>query len=100
MGEIFRLRHVHAYPEKKIGWWVYDLLWFPIPVLALRSLNDYDSETEPHSTFSWKDNSKLQRAVSLTCSLLKEWQAFRSSIPGLQDKLIAALEQELPGIVL
>jgi len=100
MGEIFRLQYVHSYPQVKIGWYVYDLVCYPAPIAALRNLNEYDEEEDSHATFSWEDDSNLRRAVSLTCDLLKAWQAFRSRIPGLQEQLIPAIQQHLPDVIL
>lgn len=100
MGNIIRLQHVSRYPQEKIGWYVSDLLNYPAPVAALRNLNEYDSDAIPHAVFSWKNDVNLRRAVRLTCDLLKAWQAFRSRIPGLQEQLIPAVQQQLPDLIL
>lgn len=98
MGEIFRLHHVHSYPQEKIGWYIYDLLCYPMPVAAIRNLNDHDETRD--KTFSWKKDSNLKTAIRLTCDLLKAWQAFRSGVPGVQEQLIPSLQDKLPNILL
>jgi hypothetical protein len=100
MGEIFRLHHVYSYPHDKIGWYIYDLVCYPAPIAALRSLNKYDEDKEAHATFSWKTDANLQRAITLTCDLLKAWQAFRSGVQGIQEQLIPSLQDNLPNILL
>lgn len=100
MGDIFRLHHVHCYPQEKIGWYIYDLICYPAAVAALRRLNEYDYDHEPHATFSWKGDANLQRAIRLTCDLLKAWQAFRSGVQGAQEQLIPSLQDKLPSILL
>jgi len=100
MSAIIRLQHVAQYPQKKIGWYVEDLLCFPAAVASLRRLNEYDWEVTPHPTLSWKNDANLRRAVRLTCDLLNAWQAFRSTVPGLGEELIPTIHQRLPDIVL
>jgi len=42
----------------------------------------------------------LDKAISLTCELLKAWQAFRSGTPGLSKQLIPMLQKQLPSVIL
>jgi hypothetical protein len=100
MSRIVRLQHVAQYPQKKIGWYIHDLVCYLAAVAALRNLNEYDYDVAPHASLSWKSDSNLRRAVRLTCDLLKAWQAFRSRIPGLHEQLIPAVHQKLPDIIL
>jgi hypothetical protein len=100
MSRIVRLQHVAQYPQKLIGWYVYDLLAYPAAVASLRRLNDHDWDESPHPTLSWKKDANLRRAIKLTCDLLTAWQAFRSRVPGLQEQLIPTIQQQLPDIIL
>lgn len=47
--------HVRQYPQRKTNWYVWDLLFGQLPVLACRNNNEYDhkyTRNDYHSTFN------------------------------------------------
>jgi hypothetical protein len=100
MSDIFRLEYVRRYNEKKLEWYLYDIFCQPMPVLALRNLNDYNERAHPHSTLTWRNDRNLRRAASLTVRLLKGWQAFRGGPKGTAKRVAREVRKALPQSVL
>lgn len=104
MGGIFKLRHINNYSERRTNWDLYSILCDPLPVLALRNLNDYRENGRPHSTLTWLDKSKkktnnkkrFSQATELTCSCVQLWRGTR----GVKfAPLLRRCQKKLPGIV-
>lgn len=106
MGQIFNIRDFNRYigtysrcmrrrtVEKRIGWYIPDILYARIPTLALRNLNEDPKKEWP---LIWKQDKILAQAILLTLDTLKAWQAFR---PLPSDLVIKKLTKKLPSIIL
>lgn len=93
--------HVQQYPEQITNWWVWDLLFGQLPVLAIRNNNEYDKKythKDDHSTWSWR-KSNLRNSMSIILPLLRDYKALRSSKRGVQQKLTGSIRDRLPRII-
>ena len=105
MRGLIQTNNVKNYANSKIGsekWPIYSLFLEPLPILAIRNLNEYNdhyTEKDWHSTFSWDNNSKLRDAIQTAIPRLQGYGALRSSKKGGQRKLQAALKSKFPKIL-
>jgi hypothetical protein len=76
---------------------MYSLFFDPVPVLSYRNMNAYDDDW--HSTWSWRGNGNLKRAVETAIPVLSAWKALRGRKRSFQRKLRTDLKKRLPGII-
>ena len=102
MGEILNVTNLNKYIgrysnrkaiEDRTDWYIYDLIYTKIPILALR--NQYDDEK--NWPMVWGKDKFLAHAIELTLNTVKSWQAFR---PNDSQSLIRKLKIGLPPIIL
>ena len=105
MNQIMDIRNFNAYvgrysrkpnarhPQHRVGWYVEDLFYTRVPVLAIRNLYD-DDKNWP---LVWRRGKNLDLAIKVTLDTIKSWQAFR---PMPSNNIIGQLEKALPSIAL
>jgi len=100
MGTIFNTKNLRAYVRKYNAgkdfpdWPLEDLVYIRIPALAIRNM-DYDEDVGSHKLWplSWRKKKNSALAISITATLLKEWQAFR---PRPSKSFLQRLYRHLP----
>lgn len=105
MGNLIQTNNIKKFTKAKIGsekWPIYSLFLEPLPILAIRNLNEYNdhyTEKDWHSTFSWDNNSKIRDAIQTAIPRLQGYGALRSNKKGGQRRLQATLKRKLPKIL-
>ena len=105
MGNLIHTKNIRNFINSKIGrdrWPIYSLFLEPLPILAIRNLNEYNdhyTEKDWHSTFSWDNKTKLRDAIQTAIPRLQGYGALRSNEPGGQRRLQATLKRKLPKIL-
>jgi len=104
MGRILKAKYAMRYNSNAPPWPVYDLLFDPLPILALRNCSEIPPSRGTHTTLCWLgtkhegsgERRRFALAVRTTCELLAPWKAFRGSNI---NKVKASCAKRVPSII-